>query len=405
MPSDKMGLVHQVPDRRSKYSKAPSTEAAASTCTRVASVSNCINAINSRFTRTKTASSFCYSVLGCTSTPTVTLLGTVTSTSTKVIVELYTFEELGSVTSTTETYSYTETTYLPSATTTIRPTYWVEKFVVQTVKAKRDHPREIAPRATTTTPPICASTVQSKACSCLVTCPTTVTKDKRTTIKEKTTETSYFIATSYVDYTEILYDGYSFTVTQYYLDTATELVVPTHTRTVKCTPSVANPSFYLKATNAPDVDNKYIQAYPDPKWGYPTLKSPFFVDFKEAASVFYLDSQSRLLSNGINGTVYGWSDGFNDFQLFYFMERRVIQISPEYGLYAYCTLNPPSGLYAGGHQEMTCETRGFWNTRVFQWCPIYVEFYGLGLVLGSEASPESPDCLNITLLVVPACGG
>ena len=68
------------------------------------------------------------------------------------------------------------------------------KFVVQTVKAKRDHPREIAPRATTTSPPICASTIQSKACSCLVTCPTTVTKDKRKTIKEKTTETSYFVS-------------------------------------------------------------------------------------------------------------------------------------------------------------------------------------------------------------------
>ena len=209
-----------------------------------------------------------------------------------------------------------------------------------------------------------------------------------------------------MDYTEVLYDVIPFTETKYYIDTATELVVSTHTRTVKCTPSVANPSFYLKATNAPPVDNKYMQAYPDPGWGYPTLKSPFFINSKAEASVFYLDSQSRLLSNGINGTVYGWSDSYNDFQLFYFMERRVIQLSLETRLYAYCTLNPPSGLYAGNYQELTCETRGFFNTRVFQWCPLYVEFYsGLGLVLGSEASPETPDCLNITLLVVPACGG
>ncbi|KAG4433206.1 hypothetical protein IFR05_011314 [Cadophora sp. M221] len=384
---------------------APFGNAAASTCTKVASVSNCIKAINSTYTRTKSASSFCSSVLGCTTTPTVTLTGTVTSTSTKVIVESYTFEELGDVTSTTETYSYTETTYVASATTTIHPTYWIEKFVVQTVKAKRDHPRELEARATTTTPPICPSTVQSKACSCLINCPTTVTKDKRKTIKEKTTETSYAIATRFVDYTEILYDGYSFTETSFYIDTETELIVPTHTRTVKCTPSVSNPSFYLKATNAAPVDNQYIQAYPDPSWGYPALKSPNFIDSKDAASVFYLDSQSRLLSNGVNGTVYAWNDGFGDFQLFYFMERRVIQLDLESRLFAYCTIDPPSGLYEGGYGEMTCETRGFWKTHIFQWCPIYVEFYHLGLVLGSEYSPETPDCLNITLLAVPVCGG
>ncbi|KAH6718451.1 hypothetical protein BKA61DRAFT_670871 [Leptodontidium sp. MPI-SDFR-AT-0119] len=137
-----------------------------------------------------------------------------------------------------------------------------------------------------------------KACSCLITCPTTVTKDKRRTIKEKTTETSYAIATRFVDYTEILYDWYSFTETSHYIDTETVLIVPTHANRKMHTLSLQPPPppLYFKATNAAPVDNKYIQAYPDPRWGYPTLKFPNFIDSKDAASVFYLDSQSRLLT-------------------------------------------------------------------------------------------------------------
>lgn len=60
----------------------------------------------------------------------------------------------------------------------------------------------------------------------------------------------------------------------------------------------------------------------------------------------------------------------------------MIQLDLENRLFAYCTLGPPSGLYEGGYQEMTCETRGFWHTHIFHWCSIYVEFYRLSLVLG-----------------------
>lgn len=56
------------------------------------------------------------------------------------------------------------------------------------------HAKNLVARATTTN--LCPSPVQSKACSCVITCPTTVTKDMRKTIKEKTTETSYSVSTS-----------------------------------------------------------------------------------------------------------------------------------------------------------------------------------------------------------------
>ncbi|KAH9211499.1 hypothetical protein DL95DRAFT_411956 [Leptodontidium sp. 2 PMI_412] len=131
-----------------------------------------------------------------------------------------------------------------------------------------------------------------KACSCLITCPTTVTKDKRRTIKEKTTETSYAIATRFVDYTEIFPN--------------THANRKMHTLSLQPPP----PPLYFKATNATPVDNKYIQAYPDPRWGYPTLKVPNFIDSKDAA---------------VNGTVYAWNGGYNYFQLFYFMDRRLYE--------------------------------------------------------------------------------
>jgi hypothetical protein len=72
----------------------PLIEAAPSTCTAVPSVSSCVKAINATLTKTKSASSFCSSVLKCTTTPTITLTGKITITSTKTIVQTYTFEEL-----------------------------------------------------------------------------------------------------------------------------------------------------------------------------------------------------------------------------------------------------------------------------------------------------------------------
>ncbi len=67
----------------------------------------------------------------------------------------------------------------------------------------------------------------------------------------------------FITYTDTIYDPFLFTETTYYLDIVTDIIVPTYTRTVKCTPSVINLSFYLEGTNAPPVNNKYVQAFPD----------------------------------------------------------------------------------------------------------------------------------------------
>ena len=72
----------------------PIASATGSSCTAVGSVKNCVAAIKANKTRTASVSSFCYSVLGCTTTLTTTLQGTVTATSTVLVVETYTFEEL-----------------------------------------------------------------------------------------------------------------------------------------------------------------------------------------------------------------------------------------------------------------------------------------------------------------------
>lgn len=209
-----------------------------------------------------------------------------------------------------------------------------------------------------------------------------------------------------VPYTDVFYDPVISTETAYLTWTTTEFILNTNTRTEKCTPSVSNPSFYLKATNVPtvpDVDDKYVQAFPNPFHDnlIPSHKLPHFTS-KDLASIFYLDSKSRLLTPGKNGTSYAYADDYNDFQLFHWLDRGAIQANSKY-FYANCVLNPPSGKYAGGYEELTCETKGFWQLRFFQFCPLYVEFFETGLVLGAERSPESPDCLDIVFLVVPVC--
>jgi len=210
--------------------------------------------------------------------------------------------------------------------------------------------------------------------------------------------------TTTVDYTDVQYDLVPFTTTSYIITTTTDKIFPTHTTTIKCTPSIANPSFYLQATNAPSVNNKYIQAYPQPFSNNvrQSQKIPKFTRYKDVASVFYLDSKSRLLSPNYNGTLYAFADNFNDFQLFEWLERGEINAN-SYLLYATCTLQPPSGRFDGGYQELTCKTDGTWGLHIFQYCPLYMDFYDTGLVLGAEASPETPDCQNIVFLAVPVC--
>lgn len=270
---------------------------------------------------------------------------------------------------------------------------------------------------------VCPTAAQSRACSCLITCPKTVTKDKRRTVREKATEYSYVVSSFYlssllwtrrtnsyqvvtesITYTNTIYDPILTTETDYFVSTTTIEVIPTNTQTVQCTPSIANPSFYLRATNAPAVNGHYVQAYPIP-WRDNIRQSdklPKFVDSKIIASLFYLDNQARLSTINTNGTVHGFIDYFNDFQLFTFMTAA--DISYHSYLVADCTLQPPSGKYAGNYKEVTCLTHGAFDNHIFQYCPLYVEYFDNGLVLGASESPTAPACQNIVLLAVPACG-
>jgi len=212
----------------------PFTYAVKPSCTAVASVSSCVKAIGLSLTKTKSASSFCSSILGCTTTPTVTLTGTVTTTITSSVTQTYTFEQIVCepliillqfcdayywvlgyrdnnhyhlfldvrfYVAFSDHDSISHVLYGVSATPGENGSSYTDrysrKFVVTTVKAKRDetlHPKDLVGRATTSAASACPSAMANKACSCIVTCPATVTKDNRRTHKEQTTETNYAVS-------------------------------------------------------------------------------------------------------------------------------------------------------------------------------------------------------------------
>ncbi|KAL2076169.1 hypothetical protein VTL71DRAFT_1112 [Oculimacula yallundae] len=248
-----------------------------STCTAVSSVQKCVSSIQSVKTRTASASSFCSSVLGCTTTPTITLEGTVTSTSTVVVVESYTFEELVTYTS--------------------------------------------------------------------------------------------------VPYTEVSYVAIPTTQTILYTSTIRSSIFSTTTKTEKCTSSAstANPSFYLRATNVPvdDINNKYVQAYPY-YFAFSTQRKVAFTPTKDLATLFTLDSKGRLITPSTDGTLYGHIDYFNDFQIFSFVPREIVQ-SRNY-IYAECRLEQASGKWEGGFKELRCSTQGTWPASVFYYDRRFLTF-------------------------------
>lgn len=125
--------------------------------------------------------------------------------------------------------------------------------------------------------------------------------------------------------------------------------------------------------------------------------------------MFSLDSKSRLIVPSSDGTLYGQIDDYNNFQPFSFLPRGVIQNFPERKLlYANCKLNPPSGSYAGGLQELTCSTVGTFPASQFYYDEPYLEFYDQPIVLGAadrcatRGDPET--CHEVVFLVVPVCG-
>ncbi|KEY69262.1 hypothetical protein S7711_01713 [Stachybotrys chartarum IBT 7711] len=385
--------------------------AAEPSCTSVASVRSCASSISGSFARTASMSRFCSSVLGCPAPATTTLTGTVTQSVTSTITESYTWEEIGTETTTTLSYDYTETstTYFTTVTATITSTQ--EKWVITTPPprpSRRDgapHPKDLGARAITS---VCPSAAQKSACSCIYACPSDVTRDRRRTITERYTDTAYDFTTQFITYTNTEYEPTLHTVVESATDESTHIVKATRTRTIKCTPGVPNSSFYLSATVSPvptpsqQFVDKYVYAEPSQLGAIDPYFSPQYAPAKDVGSVFYLDSQARLVTPSSYGNLYANIDYFNDFQLVNFMSRQDIR-TQEY-LFLACALLPPSGRFAGGYRELDCIAYGAFNPHIFQWCPIYDDFFGRPTVLGSYYSPEAPACFNITFLAVPVCG-
>ncbi|EXF76707.1 hypothetical protein CFIO01_03518 [Colletotrichum fioriniae PJ7] len=273
----------------------------------------------------------------------------------------------------------------------VYPTWTVEqamRFEVTTAKPKkrREATYRVEGRAVTS---VCPSAVQKSACSCLYTCLGPITKDSRKTIKSVETEISWIQAE-----------------------------IATHTRKIKCTPSASDSSFYLLATIAPALsmvpvyNNRYVLANPQFELFTENgvLFEPQYTPDRSTASVFILDSKGRIVTQTSYGDHFFASDDFNDFDLVHFLPRGWIQArrghnGEDVGFdYVYCTMQPPSGRYVGGFKELAC-TQGYFNATVLQYCPLYDEYFRTGTVLGADYSATTPDCVLVTYLVVPVCGG
>ncbi|KAH7021372.1 uncharacterized protein B0I36DRAFT_367788 [Microdochium trichocladiopsis] len=346
-------------------------------------VKSCSLAIQSTKTRTASLTSFCSSVLGCKAT-TTTLTGgsTITVTKTITTIETYTEEEIVSEEYETTTFDHTETTYTEVATETSRPTWTVEKFVITTKKAGARgvedgtrHPKDLRAGSTS----ICPPADETKACSCLIGgCAPPVTKDNRPTKTVRTTDTSYLFTTKGITYTNIIYEPILHTDTISYTYTEISGYLSTHTTTIKCTPGATSSatSFSIEAAFTSDIDQ---------------------------ATVYSIDDQGRLISRHLNGTHFANVDGYNDFQLVHMMTRDEVQ-RRGYD-YLRCSMKPPSGKYPGGFKELYClADGGVWQRDIWNYCPIYKEWFNAPLVLGDEWSETAPDCFAIVFLIKPVCG-
>ncbi|KAJ3937886.1 uncharacterized protein N0V96_012094 [Colletotrichum fioriniae] len=248
--------------------------------------------------------------------------------------------------------------------------------------------------------------------------PRPITKDSRKTIKSVETEISWIVTTSFITYTNIEYYPIITTEVSLLTSTATQAEIATHTRKIKCTPSASDSSFYLLATIAPApslvpvYNNRYVLANPQFELFTENgvLFEPQYTPDRSTASVFILDSKGRIVTQTSYGDHFFASDDFNDFDLVHFLPRGWIQArrghnGEDVGFdYVYCTMQPPSGRYVGGFKELAC-TQGYFNATVLQYCPLYDEYFRTGTVLGADYSATTPDCLLVTYLVVPVCGG
>ncbi|KAK6524728.1 hypothetical protein TWF281_011628 [Arthrobotrys megalospora] len=371
------------------------------------SVISCTNAIKTTKTRTLSLTSWCSSVLGCVKS-TVTISGDPTTiTTTKTVWETYTESVIVSEEWTTTTFDYTETTYTAVATETLTPTYTVERFVITTVKPRARrweeavHAKDLLKREKTTS--ICPSAIEKQACSCIITsCDPPVTQDDRKTIKKGTVETFYSLLEIPITYTNTEWEPIYTTETESYTETVKSGVLSTHTTTIKCTPSSTNSFFYLQATDAPPVNGQYWWVAPtNPRLLSFSIEAAFTPDIL-AATVFSLDSEKRLITRHKNGTMYANVDHYSGFTLVHHMDRREIQRRSYEFLR--CEIKPASGRYPGGYGELYCLADGFFNREVWNYCPIYLEWFNSPLVIGSHWSDRAPECSPIMFLVKPVCG-
>jgi hypothetical protein len=158
----------------------------------------------------------------------------------------------------------------------------------------------------------------------------------------------------------------------------------------------------LQATNAPDINGKFI-------WVAPTNPRPLWfaiqwavTDTLEAASAFSIEADGRLVSRHLNGTQYANIDYFGNFELIYMMERDEIR-RRAYN-YLRCSMRPPSGKYAGNYKELYCLADGSWHREAWNYCPLYKEYFNAPFVMGDKWSQTAPACYAVVLLVRPICG-
>jgi len=178
----------------------------------------------------------------------------------------------------------------------------------------------------------------------------------------------------------------------------------THSTTIKCTPSATSSTsfFHLQATNVPEINGKYLWVAPTNPRILSFSIEPTVTDSLDAATVFSLDSEGRLISRHLNGTQYANIDSYGDFQLFHFVDRPEIQRRSY--LYVRCSLRAASGKYKGNYKELYCKADGYFQCDIFNYCPLYKEFFNAPFVLATEFSPTAPACFALVLLVRPICG-
>ncbi|KAJ6263688.1 polynucleotide adenylyltransferase [Drechslerella dactyloides] len=191
------------------------------------------------------------------------------------------------------------------------------------------------------------------------------------------------------------------TVTHDYSSTIESGILSTHTTTIECTPGSTNPSFYLQATNAPDIDEQYYWAKGSTPRIIPDAVDAKFTPDISDATVFTLDSDKRLVTVRDGGPLYADVDYFGYFEIVHLMSEADIALRD--WNYLRCDVRPPSGRYPGDYGELYCLADGAFNRDVWNYCPEYFDSYNTGLVLGNYWSESSPDCFNVTFLVKPVC--